>query len=182
MSHTHPIPSPRACRRVRALGLLALPALATAMVAATASGAAVPSAVVPHAADSVHGYAAVNADGRSTTTGGAGGTTVTVTSLSALETAAASSATETIQVSGLFTGSGEVTVASNKTIRGVGSGSGLKGIGLKFKNVHNDIVQNMNISVRCCPVREGRVWLMIPCLLWLRGSGRPALRGALAAD
>jgi pectate lyase len=39
-----------------------------------------------------------------------------------------------------------VTVASHKSIIGAGSGSGLKGIGLKFKGAHNDIVQNMNIT------------------------------------
>ena len=154
MHHTCSPPPSQAhlARRIRVAGLLAVPLLATAVVAATAgmSSAApvstpVPS-VVPLATPVVHGYASVSGDGRSTTTGGAGGSTVTVTSLSALETAAASSTTEIIKVSGLFTGSGEVTVASNKSIVGVGSGSGLKGIGLKFKGVHNDIVQNMNIS------------------------------------
>jgi len=98
-------------------------------------------------ASAVHGFAAVSGDGRGATTGGAGGATVTVTSLSALESEAAKSATETIMVNGLLTGSGEVSVTSNKSIIGVGSGSGLKGIGLKFKGVHNDIVQNMNISL-----------------------------------
>jgi len=154
MHQSHPNPPRRAhrTRRIRAAGLLAVPLLATAVVAATAgmSSAAPVStlapSVVPLATPVVHGYASVSGDGRGTTTGGAGGSTVTVTSLSALETAAASSSTEIIKVSGLLTGSGEVTVTSNKSIIGVGSGSGLKGIGLKFKGVHNDIVQNMNIS------------------------------------
>jgi len=80
------------------------------------------------------------------TTGGAGGSTVTVTSLSALTTEAASSGAETIRVSGLFTCSADVRMASNKTILGVGSGSGLVGCGLNMKGVSNDIVRNMNIS------------------------------------
>jgi pectate lyase len=80
------------------------------------------------------------------TTGGAGGPTVTVTSLSALTTEAASSTAETIRVSGLFTCNGDVRMASNKTILGVGSGSGLVGCGLNMKGVSNDIVRNMNIS------------------------------------
>ena len=80
------------------------------------------------------------------TTGGAGGPTVTVTSLSALTTEAASSGAEIIRVSGLFTCNGDVRMASNKTILGVGSGSGLVGCGLNMKGVSNDIVRNMNIS------------------------------------
>ena len=80
------------------------------------------------------------------TTGGAGGPTVTVTSLSALTTEAASSSAETIRVSGLFSCSADVKVASNKSILGVGSGSGLVGCGLGIRGVSNVIVRNMNIS------------------------------------
>jgi pectate lyase len=80
------------------------------------------------------------------TTGGAGGPTVTVTSLAALTTAAAASGAQTIRVSGLFTCSADVRVASNKSILGVGSGSGLVGCGLGIKGVSNVIVRNMNIS------------------------------------
>ncbi|MFD5065522.1 hypothetical protein [Streptomyces sp. NPDC058394] len=39
-----------------------------------------------------------------------------------------------------------------------------------------------SFSVSCCAAREGRVWLKSFCLQWLARSGRPALRGALAAD
>jgi pectate lyase len=95
------------------------------------------------AAPSPHGYANVNG----TTTGGGSGPTVTVTTLAAFKTAAASSTAETILVNGHFTSSGaEVTVASNKTIRGVGSSSGLTGIGLKLKSVNNVIIQNLVIN------------------------------------
>lgn len=82
------------------------------------------------------------------TTGGCAGPTVTVTSLSQLETEAAKSTPETIKVNGLFTGSGEVKVLGNKTIVGVGANSGLVGIGLSIQHLHpaNVIVQNMNIS------------------------------------
>jgi len=91
----------------------------------------------------VHGFATANGS----TTGGAGGSTVTVTSLSAFKTAAAGSAPEVIKVSGNFASTGsEVTVASNKTIIGVGSGSGLTGIGLSIKGVSNVIVRNLKIS------------------------------------
>ena len=134
-------------RRARALALLGAPALAASALTLTAAATSASGAVTPLATSVVHGFASVSGDGRGTTTGGAGGSTVTVTSLSALESEAATSTTETIMVNGLFTGSGEVSVASNKSVIGVGSGSGLKGIGLKFKGVHNDIVQNMNISL-----------------------------------
>jgi len=115
-----------------------------AAVALTLSGigAAHAAVVTPSYESSPVGWASQNGG----TTGGGSSTTVTVTSLSALESAAASSTTEVIKVSGMFSGSGEVTVASNKTIIGVGSGSGLTGIGLKMKGVKNVIIRNMNIS------------------------------------
>ena len=92
------------------------------------------------------GYAAISGDGHGPTTGGAGGPTVTVTSLSQLETEAANTGPEVIRVSGLFSGSGEVSVASNKSILGVGAGSGLTGIGLKVKDGSNVIIRNLSIS------------------------------------
>jgi pectate lyase len=126
-------------RGPRILGVcVSVVALVVAFAAATPTSAAAVGAPV--------GYAAITGNGHGPTTGGAGGSTVTVTSLSALQTEAARSGAETIRVSGLFTGSGEVTVTSNKTIIGVGSGSGLTGIGLKVKGGFNVIIQNMNIS------------------------------------
>lgn len=80
------------------------------------------------------------------TTGGAGGQTVTVNSLSELISAASSSAPLIIRVNGNFTCSDDVRVASNKTILGVGSGSGLTGCGLNIRRVRNVIVRNMRIS------------------------------------
>jgi pectate lyase len=90
----------------------------------------------------VSGFATVNG----TTTGGSGGGTVTVTSLSALISAASASTTQTVRVSGNFTCSDDVRVASNKTIVGVGASSGLTGCGLNLRDVNNVIVQNMKIA------------------------------------
>ena len=94
--------------------------------------------------------ATYNQEGWSTQSGGTSGgstsTTVTVTSLSALTSAAASSTSQTVKVSGNFTCSADVTVASNKTILGVGSSSGLTGCGLKIKGVNNVIVRNLKIA------------------------------------
>jgi pectate lyase len=92
------------------------------------------------------GYAAISGDGHGPTTGGAGGPTVTVTSLSQLQTEAGRSGPEIIRVDGLFSGSGEVTVASNKSILGVGASSGLTGIGLSVKGQSNVVIRNLNIS------------------------------------
>ena len=102
------------------------------------------SAAVPPVG--MEGFAAISGDGHGPTTGGADGPTVTVTSLPALETEAAASGPEIIMVDGLFSGSGEVQVSSDKSIIGVGSGSGLTGIGLSMEHVDNVIIQNMNIS------------------------------------
>ena len=94
--------------------------------------------------------ATYNQEGWSTQSGGTSGgstsTTVTVTSLSALTSAAASSTSQTVKVSGNFTCSSDVTVASNKTILGVGSSSGLTGCGLKINDVNNVIVRNLKIA------------------------------------
>ena len=123
--------------RIAGLGSAAGVLVAAAVAVSVPAAAAVGSPV---------GYAAISGNGHGPTTGGAGGPTVTVTSLSQLQTEAARTTTETIRVNGLFSGSGEVSVTSNKTIIGVGSGSGLTGIGLKVKNGFNVIIQNMNIS------------------------------------
>jgi pectate lyase len=90
----------------------------------------------------VHGYATVSGS----TTGGGSAAATTVTSLSALTTAAAGSSAAVIQVNGNFSCSDDVRVASNKTIVGVGSGSGLTGCGLNLKSVSNVIIRNLKIS------------------------------------
>ena len=55
------------------------------------------------------------------TTGGAGGSTVTVTSWADFRTQAQASGARTILVSGMLSGSGTVEITANKTIRGVGA-------------------------------------------------------------
>lgn len=118
--------------------------LAVASAAALATAAAIGGLTAGHAdaAPTVHGYATVSGS----TTGGAGGSTTTVTSLSALTTAAKASGSAIIKVSGNFSCSADVTVASNKSIIGVGSSSGLTGCGFKIKDVSNVILQNLKIS------------------------------------
>lgn len=97
-------------------------------------------------ATGLEGFATVNGAGHGPTTGGAAGPTVTVTSLTQLITEAVRTSPETIEVSGLFSGTGEVPVSSDKTIIGVGANAGLTGIGLSIKGQHNVIIRNLNIS------------------------------------
>jgi pectate lyase len=80
------------------------------------------------------------------TTGGAGGSTTTVSSLSALTAAVKGDAAKTVRVSGAISLSGQVKVGSNTTVIGVGANSGLTGGGLSLDGVHNVIVQNLRIS------------------------------------
>jgi pectate lyase len=81
------------------------------------------------------------------TTGGAGGSTVTVSSLADLNTAVSASGAAIIRVNGNFTCSDDVRVAGgNKTILGVGANSGLTGCGINIRDISNVIVRNMKIS------------------------------------
>jgi pectate lyase len=77
------------------------------------------------------------------TTGGAGGATVTVTSASALDSVLQSSSAMIIKVSGMISLSGMHKVASNKTVQGVGSSSGITGGGLNIASAKNVIIRNM---------------------------------------
>jgi pectate lyase len=104
------------------------------------------------------GWASVNAWGQNGTSGGAGGSTVTVTSASGFLSAIAQAGPRVIQVQGMLTLPGPMhDVTSDKTIVGVGSGSGLTGGGLNVglaiddditappaNAVHNVIIRNLN--------------------------------------
>jgi pectate lyase len=86
------------------------------------------------------GYAMVNG----TTTGGTGGSTVTVSTLSELKSAVAGDSPKIIYVSGTIQGSGDETVyvSSNKSIIGK-PGAVIEGISLYMFTVNNIIVQNI---------------------------------------
>ena len=78
------------------------------------------------------------------TTGGGSASPVTVTTSSALISAMQSSSPAVIRVSGMIAISGMQRVAANKTIIGIGSGSGITGGGLNVHQVSNVIIQNLN--------------------------------------
>ncbi|HTN21392.1 MAG TPA: hypothetical protein VL125_12995 [Pelobium sp.] len=112
------------------------------------------------------GYAMV--DG--TTTGGKGGQTVTVSNLADLKKAAGSTAPLIIQVSGNITGTGMITVLSNKTIIGL-NGATLTGVGLAIYRMNNIIVKNMKINKvvggDCITIKETSHHIWIDhCELW----------------
>jgi pectate lyase len=86
------------------------------------------------------GWATVNG----TTTGGAGGPTVTVTSGSQLVSEMQASGARIIQVSGTLSISGMNDVASNKTLIGLGSNATITGGGLDVDGVSNVIIRNLN--------------------------------------
>lgn len=81
------------------------------------------------------------------TTGGAGGATVTVSTWADLRTQAQAAGTRTILVNGMLSGSGTIEVSANKTIRGVGSNSGVSGTTLNIEDMSpaNVIIQNLQI-------------------------------------
>ncbi|RYO86536.1 hypothetical protein DL766_003019 [Monosporascus sp. MC13-8B] len=88
-----------------------------------------------------YGYATLNGG----TTGGAAGSTVTVSDLSSLKKAAESDGPLTIIVSGSISGSDKIRVASDKTIFGE-SGSSITGVGFYIRRVSNVIMRNLKIA------------------------------------
>ena len=87
------------------------------------------------------GWASMDGMGVTTTTGGAGGSTVTVSTLADLNTNAGGTNARIIQVSGSITGS--VTVGSNKTIIGLCNAE-IHGH-IEMKGAANVIVRNLRV-------------------------------------
>jgi pectate lyase len=111
---------------------------------------------------SLLGYAAVNG----TTTGGIGGTSVTVTNLADFRAAVARSAPKIVYVRGIIKGTGydPVYVGSNTSIIGE-SGGTLEGINLYLFTVNNVILQNLILknyvteSSICLKFRSHHIWI-----------------------
>lgn len=121
-------------RRGAALALLAAVALP-----ATSATAASPAAPAPVFESSPVGFGAG-------TTGGAGGKTVTVNSLSSLAAAAAGDTPAIVRVAGSFTGPAKIKIGSNKTIIGAGSGATLTDVELSVDGTKNVIIRNLTIA------------------------------------
>nr|WP_062339155.1 RICIN domain-containing protein [Herbidospora sakaeratensis] len=99
--------------------------------------------------DSPDGFAATGG-----TTGGAGGTTVTVTTYADLVRYATASQPHVIRVNATLTASprgNEIRVASNKTIVGVGRNGSVVGGGFFLDGVSNVIIRNLTIRDTLMP-------------------------------
>lgn len=99
------------------------------------------------------GYASVSGDGITTTTGGTGGKTTVVKTLSELEAWAAgrekNTTAEVLQISGKISASSPTLITikngANITIEGVGKTGDLQNVGLNIRDYNNVIVRNLTI-------------------------------------
>lgn len=92
---------------------------------------------------SLAGYAKDNPVG--TTTGGASGETVTVTTPSALTSAVAGTTPRTIYLSGTFNLTSRLSIGSNKSLIGKGAGANILSNGFNIKSQSNVIIRNLGI-------------------------------------
>ena len=94
------------------------------------------------------GYAAVQDDAGTPYLlhGGSLGPTVTATTLEELKTYLGSPNPYVVSFSGLIVGTDSVSVASNKTLLGVGTGAHLQGIELQVNGARNVIIRNIAVS------------------------------------
>jgi len=111
--------------------------IAGAMVLAAAAALTVTSAGSAAAVGTPTGFGAG-------TTGGGNASPVTVSNSSQLLSALKASGAGVIRVNGMISISGMQDIGSNKTLIGVGSGSGITGGGIDVDGVSNVIIQNLN--------------------------------------
>jgi pectate lyase len=111
------------------------------------------SSTPPTASTDMIGYAAVSGEGYTTTTGGSGGATRTISTLADLQSWAASrennTTPEIVYINTKITSSSSTIVTikhgANISIYGVGSAGELQNIGLNIRNYQNVIVRNLKI-------------------------------------
>ncbi|EPS39826.1 hypothetical protein H072_6315 [Dactylellina haptotyla CBS 200.50] len=103
-----------------------------------------PTTQVPSGSFTVEGFARNNPTG--TISGGAGGSTTTVSAYAAFTSAVKSNTAKVVYVSGIITLTAKVKVGSNTSILGLGSNSGVTGKTLSLSSVDNIIIRNMKIS------------------------------------
>ncbi|MCA0351785.1 MAG: cellulose binding domain-containing protein [Chloroflexi bacterium] len=142
--------SPTATRTPAATATRTPAATATRTPAATATRTPIATATVvptnPPVSNGLIGWATVAGSGLSTTTGGAGGSTVTAANFTELQNYAKSSSPMIIKFSGTMQGT--LTVASNKTI--LGSNGALIQGNVKISGAQNIILQNFAINGNSC--------------------------------
>jgi len=120
-------------------GTTTIAPVATTTTTTTTAGSATKTGIT----SALMGYAMYNG----TTTGGAGGATVTVSTLAGLKTALSGSTPKIVYISGTIAGSGDdpVYVSSNKSIIGQ-PGATITGISLYMFTVNNIIIQNIKFK------------------------------------
>ncbi|KAG9007940.1 hypothetical protein FRB95_012375 [Tulasnella sp. JGI-2019a] len=84
------------------------------------------------------------------TTGGVGGSTVTVSTLADLTTAVAGNTPAIVLIDGTISGDAVVLIGSNKSVLGK-AGASLEGVGLRVLNETNVIIRNLKISKVIAP-------------------------------
>ncbi|MEH1017540.1 pectate lyase [Micromonospora sp. CPCC 206060] len=146
------IHSGRYRRRTRRTALLLAGVLAVPLAGAVPASAVTTDPAGPgiRCTGSPTGFASVNALGQNGTTGGAGGPTVTVTTASALASAAGTAGPLNILVSGRIQVSDMITVVANKSIIGVGTTAEITGGGLQLGSTtrpgNNVIIRNIRFT------------------------------------
>ncbi|KAJ1561647.1 hypothetical protein HK096_003874 [Nowakowskiella sp. JEL0078] len=125
------------------------------------------------AAGSPIGYATLNGG----TTGGAGGSTVTVSTAADFVSAAQADGKAIIYLNGFFSNVGRIDVAADKTIIGVGSSSGFIGSSL-FIKTGNVIVRNLKMQ-KCLGGDDDCITIQACNNVWVDHCD---LSGDLAAD
>ncbi|MFE3598805.1 polysaccharide lyase family 1 protein [Streptomyces sp. NPDC059142] len=131
-------------RRTSARHTLAIAAATTAVAlaltgATAANGAPAPQDDAPTAAAAPRGFGAA-------TTGGAGGSTVTVTNAAQFTEAVQRSGALIVRVNGTVALSSMTKVTANKTVVGVGTAGRITGSGLNVSKVNNVIIQNLTFT------------------------------------
>lgn len=91
------------------------------------------------------GWAAVKGKGVESTTGGGDGEVVVARTAEELAGYAGRKEPATILIEGTLTGSGKLTIASNKTLLGVGSSATIKNAELGMNGVSNIVIRNLTI-------------------------------------
>jgi len=130
----------------------------------------IPVVQTPLKETQLFGWAAVAGLGTETTTGGAGGETVRATTAEQLALFAALPVPLTIEIAGTLR-LGRVVVASNKTLRGVGTTARLEG-GVRIRGVaeafvQNVIVQNLEIEASFSEVNGDAVQIHYAHHVWV---------------
>jgi pectate lyase len=92
------------------------------------------------------GWAAVKGNGVESTTGGGDGEVVVARTAKELADYAARKEPLTILIKGTLTGSGKLTIASNKTLLGTGSSATINKTELSMSGVSNIIIRNLKMS------------------------------------